>query len=140
MISQHFNEYVYVPTSKEEWIAECKRYIENYKFPCVSEMNGFHVYVSIHLKNYYSFKNMYTVTNMGLIRYNKRFVALRASAPGTTHDACLLPCTNIFKNIIAGDAVPNKAINLIIIGCLRKTPKIQMNLIIIKNFALQECC
>lgn len=69
---------------------------------------------------------MYAITNMGLIDYNKRFVALRASAPGSTHDACLLSCTNIFKDIV-GDAIPNKAINLVIIGCLRKTPKIQMN-------------
>ena len=66
---------------------------------------------------------MYAITNMGLIGYNKRLVALRASAPGSTHDACLLPCTNIFKDIIVGDAIPNKAINLVIIGCLRKTPR-----------------
>ena len=35
MISQLFNEYVYMPKSGDEWIAECKGFIEKYKFPCV---------------------------------------------------------------------------------------------------------
>ena len=100
MISQHFNEYVYMPRCEEEQIAECKGYIENYKFPYVSEWNGFHVYVSIHLKNYYSFKNMYAITNMGLIDYNKRFVALRASAPGSNMMHVYLPAQTFSKILL----------------------------------------
>ena len=32
IISQLFNEYVYMATREEEWIAECKGFIENYEF------------------------------------------------------------------------------------------------------------
>ena len=67
MILQPFNEYVNMPTSEEEWIADCKEFIENYEFPCVGAWDGFHDHVSTYLKNYYSFKNRYTIANMGLI-------------------------------------------------------------------------
>ena len=43
---------------------------------------------------------------------HKRFLALTAGAPGRTHDARLLYFTKIFKEIIPGDAIPDKAINL----------------------------
>ena len=101
-----------MPTSEEEWIPECKGFIENYSFPYTGAWDGFYVNVSAHLKNYYSFKNRYAITNMGLICYNKRFLALTAGAPGSTQDARLLCSTKVFKDIIAGDAIPDKAISL----------------------------
>ena len=36
-------------TSEEEWIAECKGFIENYEFPYVGAWDGFDVHVSTHL-------------------------------------------------------------------------------------------
>ena len=74
-------------TSEEEWIAAGKGFMENYEFPCVGVWDGFEVHVSTHLKNYCSFKNRYTITNMGLISYNKRFLALTVGAPCSTHNA-----------------------------------------------------
>ena len=65
MISQLFDEYVYMPTS-EEWIAECKGFIENYELPCAGASDGIHILVPTHLTNYYSFKNRYTIANMDL--------------------------------------------------------------------------
>ena len=65
MVSQFFNEYIYTPMSEEEWIAECKR--KKYEFPCVGSWDGYNLHLSTHLKNYYSFKYIYTTTNMGLI-------------------------------------------------------------------------
>ena len=49
---------------------------------------------------------------MGLVGYNKRFLALTAGAPGSTHDARLLRCSKVCKDVIAGDAIPDKAIDL----------------------------
>ena len=46
MISQLFNKYVYIPTSEKEWIAECKRFMENCEIPSVGTWDGFHVHVS----------------------------------------------------------------------------------------------
>ena len=49
MILKLFNEYVYMPMSEEEWIAECKGLIENYEFSCVGMWDRFHVHMSTHL-------------------------------------------------------------------------------------------
>ena len=48
----------------------------------------------------------------GLMGYNKRFLALTAGAPGSTHDARFLRSTEVFKDIIAGDAILDKVLNL----------------------------
>ena len=112
MISEMFDEYVFLPRNENEWIEECKGFLENYNFPCVGSWDRFHVHVSTGLKNHYSFKNRYTITNMGLIGYNKRFLALTAGAPGSTHDARLLRRSKAFTDIVSGNALPDKAIIL----------------------------
>ena len=61
-----FDEYVKMPSTKQEWINEIKSFIENYEFPCIGAWNGFHVYVYSKLKNNYNFKHRYSVSNMGL--------------------------------------------------------------------------
>ena len=97
-----YNEFVGLPSSEDEWVNECKSFIENYEFPCVGAWDGFHVHVASHLKNYFSFKNKYTFTSMGLVGYNKRFLHLTTGAPGSTHDARLLRHTSLFREITNG--------------------------------------
>ena len=70
------------------------------------------VYVSTRLKNFYSFKERYMISNMGLIGHNKRFLAATVNAPGSTHDARLVKSTEVFKGILDGKVLPNKSINL----------------------------
>ena len=42
--------------------------------------------VNTKLKNYFSFKKRYSVSNMGLIGSNKIFMWAAVGAPGSTHD------------------------------------------------------
>ena len=70
-----FNGCVYMLTSEEEWLAECKGFKENYELLCVGVWNGLHDRVSTNLKTYCSFKNRYSITNMGLIGCNKPFLS-----------------------------------------------------------------
>ena len=49
---------------------------------------------------------------MGLLSYNKRFLAACVDAPGSTHDSRLLRHTKAFMDIVDGKTLPNKAINL----------------------------
>ena len=35
MITKMYDDYVFLPKTEEEWIRECKGFIENYEFPCV---------------------------------------------------------------------------------------------------------
>ena len=50
------DERIKLHSSEEEWVQECKSFIENYEFPCVGAWDGFHVNITTHLKNRYNFK------------------------------------------------------------------------------------
>ena len=91
-------------------------FIENYEFPCVGTLDGFHVNITTHLKNHYSFKNKYTVLSMGLVGHNKRFLHLTTGAPGSTHDAHLLRHCSLFRTICNVGGTPNKSMSLGNIG------------------------
>ena len=67
------DKFVCLPRTKADRENECKGFIENYEFNCVGAWDGFHVHVACHLKNYFSFKNKYTITCMCLAAQNKRF-------------------------------------------------------------------
>ena len=77
-----YDRYVRLPTTDEEWQNEIRGFLENYDFPCVGAWDGFHVYINSHLKNYFSFKKRHSMTNLGLIGYNKRFLYTAVGAPG----------------------------------------------------------
>ena len=68
--------------------------------------------VSSKLKSYYSFKKKYTVNNLGLVSYNKRFLYAAGGAPGSTHDARLLKSASIYSDIINGLVIPDRKMAL----------------------------
>ena len=107
-----YDQYVTLPKTDEKWESEVKAFIENYEFPCVSAWDGFHVYVSSKLKSFYSFKKRYSMQNLGLIGYNKRFLYCGVGAPGSTHDSRMLPSTSLYEQIISGNIIPEQGITL----------------------------
>lgn len=112
LVQRLYDRYVRLPETDEEWITEIKGFIENYEFPCIGAWDGFHVYISSNLKSYFSFKKRYSISNMGLVACNKRFLYAAVGAPGSTHDARLLRHTSIFKDIVNGDAIPDRQVEL----------------------------
>ena len=98
--------------SAEDWKKELFGFIENYKFPCVAAWDGFHVEFATKLKNHYSFKKWYTINNMGLVSYNKRFLSLTVNAPGSTRDARLLRHAEVYKKIVEGEYIPERSLDL----------------------------
>ena len=48
--------HVCLPTTDEEWQNEIRGFLEKYEFPCVGAWDGFHVYTSSQLTNYFSLK------------------------------------------------------------------------------------
>ena len=101
-----------MPSTEQEWINEIKGFIENYEFPCIGAWDGFHVYVCSKLKNHYNFKHRHSISNMGLVWYNKRFLNLTFGAPGSTHDSRFLRNTGLFKQILNGQGLPDKTVDL----------------------------
>ena len=49
---------------------------------------------------------------MGLVGYNKHFLNLTVGAPGSTHDARFLRSTGLFKQILNGQGLPDKTVDL----------------------------
>ena len=89
MVHCLYGKFVKTPQTEEEWVNQCKSFMENYDFSCVGAWDGFHVHASTHLKNHFSFKSKYTITSMGLIGHNKRFLYLTTGVPGNIHNARL---------------------------------------------------
>ena len=56
------------------------------------------------------------MTNLGLIGYNKRFLYAAVGAPGSTHDARLFKESSIYSDIINGNVIPDRVVQLGDIG------------------------
>ena len=110
MVLTLYDEFVCLPRTEADLANEYKAFIENYEYPCVRTLDGFHVHVTCLLRNYFSFKSKHTITSMGLITHNKRFLHLTTDAPGSTHDARLLRYSTLFEGIQSGGGIPNKSI------------------------------
>lgn len=112
IVKNLYDRFILFPRTSEEWKQEMQAFLENWEFPCVGAWDGFHVYVSTALKNFYSYKKRYSVTNMGFIGHNKRFMWAAVGAPGSTHDSRLLQNCEIFSQLEEGHVLPNRSLNL----------------------------
>ena len=116
LVGTLYDQNVPLPKAEAEWGAEVKRFVENYKFPCVGARDGFHVYVNSNQKNYFRFKKRYSMTNLGLVGLNKRFLYAPVGLTGSTHDARLLKESSIYTEILDGDIMPDKVIQFADLG------------------------
>ena len=93
-----YNGYVKFP---DDWDAELRGFLENYESPCGGEWDGFHVYIESKLKSYFNLKKRYSMSNMGLVSYNRRFLYAAVGAPGSTHDARILRTYSLLSDEIS---------------------------------------
>ena len=63
--------------------------------------DGFHVYAK-----------RYSMSNLGLVSYNEKFLYCVVRAPGITHDARMLRNSAIYQNIVTGHTIPDRVIDL----------------------------
>ena len=68
------------------------------------------MYTSRNLKNFYNFKKPNSVTNMGFVGANKRFLGAGVGAPGSVHDSNLLQSSPIFTDIESGQVLPDNVL------------------------------
>ena len=95
LVEKLYDQYVKPPSTGEEWRAEAKGFFEKYEF----------------LKTILVLRR-YSISNTGLVGFNKRFLYATVGAPGSTHDARLLRHISLFNDILNGDAIPDKYIEL----------------------------
>ena len=93
LVTTLYNRSVKLPGTDEEWEAEVNEFLENYEFPCVGAWDGFHVYVSSKLKSYFSFNKRYSMSNLGLVSYSKKFLYCESEPQEITmiQGCCVIP-------------------------------------------------
>ena len=112
IVQVFYDDYVVLPSNEDECKAELNGFLEDWGFPCIGAFDRFHVYISSNLKNFYNFKKRYSVTNMGFVGANKRFLWAGVGAPGSVHDSTLLQSSPIFTDIESGRVLPNNVLRL----------------------------
>lgn len=104
-----YDRLVYLPRNLQEWSQELEHFLANWEFPCVGAWDGFHVYVSTKLKNFYSYKKRYSVTNMGFTTSVLCGLQWVLQDPDMTR---LLRSCGIYSEIESGHVLPNRSLNL----------------------------
>ena len=112
LVAHVYDQFVKMSHNDQDWESELRRIIANYVFLCIRAWDGFHVYLNLKLKSYFSFKKRYTMSSLALVGYNKRFLYAAFGAPGSTHDAQMLKSTNLLKNISHNQVIPDGTIYL----------------------------
>ena len=112
LVAASYDQYVTLPKTDEVWASEVKGLIDNYEFPCVGAWDGFHVYVRSKLKSFYGFKKRCSMSDLGLVRYNKRFLYCGVGPPRSLHDSRMLRSASLYEKTISGNIIPDKGITL----------------------------
>ena len=60
------------------------------------------------MKQYYNFKNLYSVVLLALVDAKYRFIWASLGAPGNTHDSTYFQGTSLWDEINAGNVLPDK--------------------------------
>ena len=105
-----YDRFVCLPRNSAEWKQELESFRDKWEFPCVGALDGFHVYVSTKLKNYFNFKKRYSVSSLGFTASNKRFLWAAVGALGSTHDSRLLKSCDLFADIQQGRIFPSSVL------------------------------
>ena len=60
------------------------------------------------IKQYYNFKNFYSVVLLALVDAHYRFIWASIGAPGNTHDSTYFQSTSLWEKITKGELIPSK--------------------------------
>ena len=91
-----------------------------WQFPgCFSAVDGCHIPLKCPhggneaKKEYYNFKNFYSIVMMGLVGADYRFLWASAGLPGSVNDACTFQASRLYQSMLRGDKIPDifKSIN-----------------------------
>ena len=86
---------------------------ELWQFPCCfAAVDGCHLPIKCPIgglesaKEYYNFKNFYSIVIMAMVDAKKRFIWASSGFPGNSHDAIIFQSTHIFKEISEDNLIP----------------------------------
>lgn len=103
----------HMPKSEEEFRKKMIDMEQFWQFPyCWAAVDGCHVPIKCppggpeSRKEYYNFKNFYSVIMMGLVDSNYRFIWGTCGFPGNSHDAIVFQSTKLWSDIRESEFLP----------------------------------
>ena len=116
IINTLWDEFVkrHFPVSEDD-IQHCMELFgQEWQFPyAFSAVDGSHLPIKCPnggaeaMKQYFNFKGFYSIVLMALVDAKYRFIWASAGAPGNTHDSTLLQSTDLWREIVSGEKIPN---------------------------------
>ena len=103
----------HMPKSEEEFKKKMIDMEQFWQFPyCWAAVDGCHIPIKCppggpeSRKEYYNFKNFYSVIMMGLVDSNYRFIWGTCGFPGNSHDAIIFQSTKLWSDIRKSEFLP----------------------------------
>ena len=116
IVEEMWNDHVecLFPKTREEFISIMADMEAHWQFGfAFCGIDGSHIPIkcpaggAVAMKQYYNFKNFYSVVLLALVDANYRFIWASCGAPGNTHDSTYFQSTNIWEKICNGTLLPN---------------------------------
>ena len=106
----------YFPQTSIDFKNSMSEFDEEWQFPfAFSAIDGSHMPIKCpnggaeSMKQYYNFKNFYSIVLLALVDAKYRFIWASVGAPGNTHDSTFFQSTKLWEDIYAGNIIPEKA-------------------------------
>ena len=106
----------HMPKTEEEFRNKMIDMEQLWQFPCCwSAVDGCHIPIKCppggpeSRKEYYNFKNFYSVIMMGMVDSNYRFIWGTCGFPGNSHDAIIFQSTKLWADIRESELLPHIA-------------------------------
>ena len=106
----------HMPKTEDEFRNKMIDTEQLWQFPCCwSAVDGCHITIKCppggpeSRKEYYNFKNFYSVTMMGMVDSNYRFIWGTCGFPGNSHDVIILLSTKLWADIRDSELLPRIA-------------------------------
>ena len=111
--NQTLGKFVVFPKTEEELLNSINAMETLWQFPSAfGRVDGCHIPLKLPhggneaRKEYYNFKNFYTVVMMGMVGADYRFLWASAGLPGSVNDACSFQACKLYQNISNGEKLP----------------------------------
>ena len=113
IVSNLWSEFVNFPETVDQMLTAILQMEDKWQFPSAfGGVDGCHIPMKCPSggnearKEYYNFKNSYSIVMMGIAGADYKFLWTSVGLPGNSNDACTFQASRLYQNIVANDFLP----------------------------------
>ena len=113
IVSNFWSEFVNFPETVDQMLTAILQMEDKWQFPSAfGGVDGCHIPMKCPSggnkarKEYYNFKNSYSIVMMGVAGADNKFLWTSVELPGSSNDACTFQASLLYQNIVANDFLP----------------------------------